>query len=132
MTIREQLEKHRSTPNCNDCHRKIDPPGFALENFDPIGGWREQYPNRAKIDGSGELPNGQKFSNITDFKKLLVERRDLFARSLTSRLLAYATGRHLETSDRPHVDQIVQQSSDHGDGFRDLIRLVVLSEAFRR
>ena len=129
-TIRDQLQKHRTSPSCNDCHRKIDPLGFALENFDPVGGWRGVYSNRAKIDSSGELPNGQKFSGIGEFKDLLVERRELFARALTSKLLAYATGRHVESSDRRHIDDIVKTLGERGDGFRDLIKLVVLSEPF--
>ena len=70
-TIRDQLKKHRSVASCHDCHRKIDPPGFALENFDPIGGWRTSYGRGTKIDASGQLATGQKFKDVTDFKKLL-------------------------------------------------------------
>ena len=130
-TIRDQLAKHRNVASCNDCHRKIDPLGFALENFDPIGGWRDRYKNRAKIEAAGELPSGQKFDDVRDLKRLLIERKGQFAQALTEKLLAYATGRRLSLGDRPHVDRIVAQLSERGGGLRDLIQLVVASEPFR-
>jgi hypothetical protein len=130
-TIREQLKKHRSTASCYDCHRKIDPLGFALENFDPIGRWRETYGRQARIDASGELPSGQTFDDVAGFKSILLARRDQFAAALTAKLLAYATGRESEPSDRVHVQQIVTQLSQHGYGLRDLVHLVAASEPFR-
>jgi hypothetical protein len=130
VTIRQQLEKHRSNASCNDCHRKIDPLGFALENFDPIGSWRETY-GRTPIDASGELPSGQAFDDIRGFKRILLERQDQFAAALTTKLLAYATGRRIEAADRSHVDQIVGRLAQSGYGLRDLIQLVVASEPFR-
>lgn len=130
-TIRDQLEKHRSIASCNDCHRRIDPLGFALENFDPIGGWRTSYGRNRKIDPSGKLADGQEFAGVEEFKKLLLGRKDLFARALTEKLLAYAMGRHTQLADRPHVDQIVNELIARGGGLRDLIFLVVLSEPFR-
>lgn len=129
-TIRDQLEKHRSVASCNDCHRKIDPPGFALENFDPIGGWRTSYGRGKKIDSSGQLSTGQKFQDVTEFKKLLLARKELFARALATKLLAYSLGRHVGLDDRPHVDRIVAELGARGNGFRDLIKLVVTSEPF--
>lgn len=130
-TIRDQLKKHRSVASCYDCHRKIDPLGFALENFDPIGRWRSTYGRQTKIDASGELPNGKRFENVEGLKKILLAQKEQFTRALTEKLLAYATGRHTEPSDRPHVDRIVRELGQRGDGFRDLIKLVVLSEPFR-
>jgi hypothetical protein len=130
-TIRDQLDKHRSVPACYDCHRKIDPLGFALENFDPIGKWRESYENQTAIDPSGELPGGHQFQSIDGLKEILVERKDLFARALTEKLLAYAMGRQIEPADRPHVDKIVGEVRERGYGLRDLIQHVVLSEPFR-
>ena len=130
-TIREQLEKHRNNPACLDCHRKIDPLGFALENFDPIGQWRTMYDRRNPIDAAGELPDGQAFRDVVEFKRILVGQRELFARSLTGKLLMYGTGRHLQPADRPQIDRIVAELGQRGNGFRDLIKLVVLSEAFR-
>lgn len=130
-TIREQLEKHRSVSACNDCHRSIDPPGFALENFDPVGAWRTSYGRKTRIDASGEFPDGQRFSGIKDFKKILLTREDQFARALTTKLLAYATGRDITAADRPEVDAILATSKKQGRGFRSLISLVAASEIFR-
>jgi hypothetical protein len=135
-TIREQLEKHRGAASCYDCHRKIDPPGFALENFDPIGAWRERYDSgkdrqALAIDAAGELPDGQKFANVVDFKKLLSARTDQFARCLTEKLLAYSIGRTLEPADRPQVERIVASAKAQGYGLKDLIVLVVESDAFQ-
>jgi hypothetical protein len=129
-TIREQLEKHRSTPSCYDCHRKIDPLGFALEHFDAIGNWRNTYEGKAAIDSAGELPSGQKFDDVQGFKKILVERREQFVTALTAKMLSYATGRQAGPADRPRIDKIVKQLSDRGDGLRDLIELVATSDAF--
>lgn len=129
-TIRDQLEKHRSTASCFDCHRTIDPMGFALENYDPIGGWRETYSGRVAIDASGELPGGQKYTSIEQFKQILMTRQDQFARALAGRLLAYSIGRHSTPSDRPGIDRILAELNTCGGGFRDLIALVATSDAF--
>lgn len=134
-TIRDQLKKHRESATCYDCHQKIDPPGFALENFDPVGSWRTHYfvgsKRGAKIDASGELANGEAFTDIADFKKLLLEREDLFARMLTERLLTYATGRQMEALDRPEIDRIVAELDSEGGGLRTLLEKVVASEIFQ-
>jgi hypothetical protein len=132
-TIREQLEKHRNVAACYDCHRKIDPLGFALENFDAIGHWREKYEGKGKvaIDSAGELPSGQKFSDVEGFKKILIERQEQFVTALTAKLLSYATGRRPDSSDRTSVRQIVKQLNERGNGLRDLIELVATSESFR-
>lgn len=129
-TIRDQLKKHRESPACYDCHRKIDPLGFALENFDPIGGWRASYSRSARVDASGELPGGETFSDVSGLKKILVRRKSQFASTLTRKLLAYATGRLIEPVDRPHIDRIVRELSKSDYGFRELIHLVVRSEPF--
>ncbi len=130
-TIRDQLKKHRNVASCNDCHRKIDPLGFALEKFDPIGRHRARYGKKTKIDSAGVLPNGKSFEDIAGLKAVLVEQKSQFVTALTAKLLAYATGRHTEPADRPQIDQIVNELNDRGDGFRDLVKLVVLSETFR-
>ncbi len=130
-SIRDRLTKHRHDPTCFGCHQKIDPPGFALENFDPIGAWRERYPKGPKIDASGQLPGGAQFANVGDFKKILVTRKDQFAHALTEKLLAYACGRRMEPLDRPVIDHILRELKQRNYGMRDLIELVVLSEAFR-
>jgi hypothetical protein len=130
-SMRDLLAKHRDNAGCYECHRKIDPLGFALENFDPIGAWRSSYDKGAPIDASGELPNGQKFQNVAELKKVLVERRDQFARMLTERLLGYACGRRIEPLDRPAVDRILGAAKKDDYRFRDLIEQVVLSQTFR-
>ena len=130
-TIRDQLQKHRSVAACNDCHRRIDPPGFALENFDPVGGWRTKYGNRAKIDASGTLVNGDEFGGFREFRSLLMNRKPQFARALTTRLLEYGLGRRLQPADRPQVELILQKHRERGSGFRELIELVVQSDLFR-
>lgn len=129
-TIRDQLRKHRDVASCFDCHRKIDPMGFALENFGPTGRWRNTYGKQAKIDATGELPNGQSFEDLEGFKSVLVARKPQFARALTEKLLAYAIGRRLTVADRPAVDAILADLADRSDGFRDLVRLIVLSPLF--
>ncbi len=143
-SMREILAKHRSDPACYECHRKIDPLGFALENFDPIGAWRSHYEIisetkfkevkrvvGAPIDASGELPGGQSFKDIAGLRKILVERKDQFARTLTERLLSYACGRRIEPLDRPEVDRIGKELAGRGYGFKDLIELVALSKTFQ-
>ncbi|MBT5168790.1 MAG: DUF1592 domain-containing protein [Opitutales bacterium] len=134
-TIRDQLKKHRTVETCNECHRKIDPLGFALENYDPIGGWRDRYrrggSERPVVDASGQLPNGETFENVEGLKAILAERIDQFSRCLTEKMLAYSTGRTLEYSDRPEVDRIVADLDRQGNGLQELVYLIVESEAFR-
>jgi hypothetical protein len=131
VTIREQLEKHRESATCAECHRKIDPLGFALENFDAIGGWRDNYEEKTPIDSAGKLPGGDSFRTAPEFRKLLVARQDQFNRCLTEKLMTYALGRELEVGDRPSVDQILAELDGRKGGLRDLMRLVVLSKPFQ-
>ena len=130
VTLREQLEKHRDITTCAACHRKIDPLGFALENFDAIGGWREEYEDKMPVNAAGKLPSGEVFSTVPEFRKLMVDRTEQFNRCLTEKLLTYALGRELEIGDRPATDQILAELNAKNGGLRDLIRLVVLSEPF--
>jgi hypothetical protein len=128
--MRDLLSKHRESPNCYSCHQKIDPLGFALENYDAIGNWRYRI-EKAKIDASGELPSGEKFNDVSELKKILVKRKDLFAKMLTDRLLTYACGRRITTLDEPAVEKIVAALPKHEYGLRSLIEAVVMSELFR-
>lgn len=135
-TIRDQLARHRTVATCNSCHQHIDPPGFALENFDPIGGWRDNYPRPGNedppVDASGKLADAV-FRDVVSFKDvLLTKQRDAFARCLTEKLLVYAMGRTLEPSDAKGVDQIVASLKQRGGGLRELVLLVVESDAFLR
>ena len=132
-SIRDQMEKHRSNETCAECHRKIDPLGFALESFDAIGRWRSKYGRRGPaIDASGKLPGGKEFKDFDQFKKLLLSQREKFARALTKKMFAYATGRSAEISDRPEIDAIVADLKDHQWKFRYLIERIVLSSSFRK
>ena len=131
VTIREQLVKHREVATCAECHRKIDPLGFALENFDAVGGWRDQYEAKTPIDSAGEFPGGDSFRTVSEFRELLVGRQDQFNRCLNEKLMTYALGRELEVGDRPGIDQILTELDRTKGGLRYLIHLVVLSELFQ-
>jgi hypothetical protein len=135
-TVRQQLAKHRQDPTCFACHQKIDPLGFALEAFDPIGRQRKFYDNDTRnpmlpVDTSGELPTGQTFRDLGELKPLLLERKALFAKCLTEKLLTYALGRQLTFADRASVGAIVRELEQRGSGLRDLVELVVMSEMFQ-
>ncbi|MDF1755735.1 MAG: DUF1592 domain-containing protein [Verrucomicrobiales bacterium] len=137
-TIREKLEKHRADKTCAECHRKIDPLGFGLETFDPIGRWRDHYPKpknapAPKIDSSGEFPSGETFKNFDEFKKHLVAtRKDVFARHLITEFLAYTTGRHMEPVDQFEIEDILTKvRKDKQYGLRTLILESLTSEIFR-
>jgi hypothetical protein len=133
-TVRDQLQKHRDAASCRSCHRHIDPPGFALENFDAIGRWRTGYPKEgrpsAPIDASGRFGAGE-FSDISGFKAILLGHRDQFARCLVEKLLVDALGRELDLADRPQVREIVEAAAKDGYRLRDLVLLCIASEAFR-
>ena len=131
-TVREQLAKHREITSCNDCHAKIDPMGFALENFGPIGEWRDTYyRQRNSIDASAHFSDGTRYRDITDFKTQLMRHRNLVVRNLAKKLLEYGTGRIMEVTDRGTVDSITESVSAEGNGLRDLVHAVVQSGSFR-
>ncbi|MCA9123721.1 MAG: DUF1592 domain-containing protein [Planctomycetaceae bacterium] len=155
-TIREQLAKHREHESCNRCHRKIDPPGFALESFDVIGAQRDWYRTRGSgkyltiprhpqapkhyvqyrqgpdVDASGTKSDGQPFTGIHEYKQLLLKDNTAMPRALTRLLLSYSLGLHLGFSDRPAVERIVESVESHHYGLRSLIHAVVQSETFRQ
>jgi hypothetical protein len=131
-TVRELLTKHRESAACLSCHRSIDPPGFAMESFDPIGRWRDRYPGGKPIDASGELTTGEKFHDITGLREAIVRRKPEFTRFLADRLLTYASGRKLTARDRTQVDAVAEAAAQKGSGLRDLVELAVLSEIFRK
>ncbi len=148
-TIREQLAKHRQRAECSSCHAKIDPPGFALESFDVIGGWREFYRSVGKgdpvvmnsrtmryrkgpaVDAADVLPDGQRFQNIDEYKQLLLKDKDQLARALAEKLLSYATGGTPAKSDQPEIEAIVQKVSGKNYGLRTLIHEIVQSKVFQ-
>lgn len=151
-TIREQLAKHRTDDACASCHSKIDPPGFALESFDCIGGWREKYRisgwrrdaeevildgrkmpyyRGLRVDPSSVTEDGQPFQNIDEFRQLLLRDKDQLARALTTKLLTYATGGAPTKADRPEIETIVARVRDKNYGFRSLVHEVVQSAMFQ-
>lgn len=148
-TMREQLAKHRSLGACAGCHRKIDPPGFALESFDVIGGWREyyrsvgrgapvtidgrrtQYYKGPAVDPADKLSTGEAFQNIDGFKELLLRDKDKLARGLTRHLLTYATGAATAGEDREAIDAIVAKIKPKNYGLRSLVHEIVQSKTFR-
>jgi len=141
-SIRELLQRHQADPNCAGCHRKIDPLGFALENFDPVGRWRDHYPVYEKkgdkvvsrkglpVEAATTLADGTPIEDVTDLKRYLVKNIDQFSRCLTGKLLTYATGRAPTFGDREQIDQIVARVKSQGNGFQDLIVELVRSDSF--
>ena len=129
-TIREQLAAHRDHATCAACHRQIDPLGFALENFDPIGGWRKNAPGqRGLVDAAGKW-RGKPFRDIVELKAILGKHQDEVARHLADRLLAYGTGRRSSLAARLQVNAITDKTRNTDHRLRDLIEQVILSEAF--
>lgn len=154
VTIRQQLDRHRADASCAGCHRKIDPPGFALESFDVMGGWRDRY--RAvstdvkpepgigmsgqryafhyslPVDSAGALPDGRTYGDVREFKRLLLERDELtVVRNLIQQIATYATGAPIGFSDRKQVEQILAKSSGSGYGVRSIVHGIVQSELFQ-
>ena len=152
LTIREQLDKHRTIPSCAGCHAKIDPAGFALEHFDVMGGRRDRYralgkgtppPGYGKngqpfefhealpVDASGEMPGGGAFKDVSELKAVLLKDERQIARNLARQLLVYATGAPIRFGDRARVEEILDRSKESGYGVKTIIREIVLSGLFR-
>lgn len=129
-SLRQRMEQHRANPSCASCHARMDPLGFAFENFDPIGRFREKD-GEFPIDPAGELPTGEKFSGSNELKEILKTRQNLFARCITEKLLTYALGRGLEYYDRPTVDRIATALGQNGYRFSTLVVETVKSDPFR-
>ena len=153
VTIRQQLEKHREDASCASCHRKMDPPGFALESFDVMGAWRDQYRGIDKdrpavkglgkngqpfefhhglpVDAAGELPDGRPFRDIREFKQLVRTEDRLLARNLVQQLSVYATGSPVRFSDRAEIERMLDRAKARNYGVRSLVHEVVQSGMFR-
>lgn len=130
LTLRERLALHRKRSDCKGCHEKIDPLGFALENFDSIGSWRDKYENERKIDPSGILFRKHEFTNVVEFKDAILTEKKRFTRALAGHLLSFALARELEAADQVALDQIAQATAEDGDKFQTLIKQVILSKPF--
>jgi hypothetical protein len=129
-SLRQRMEQHRSNPACATCHQRMDPLGFALENYNAVGAWRTKDGN-FDIDPSGELPSGEKFANAKELKQVLLRRQDQFRKCLADRLLTYALGRGLESYDRCVVDEIAAAVARDGNRFSRLVVEIVKSEPFQ-
>lgn len=147
-TIREQLAKHRNIAACAACHNHIDPPGFALESFDAIGGWRgfyrgsgklrtelPNYPGRVvsrgpDVESHGQTADGRAFRDIDGYRKILLADKDQLARNLAVKLIVYATGADIQFADREVIEQLVADSSKSNYGFRSLVHAVTQSRLF--
>lgn len=123
LSIRERLAQHRANPTCNSCHSVIDPLGFALENFDAIGGWRQ-------ADATGATVSGAKIEGLQGLREALLEWPDQFPRMVTEKLMAYALGRRLETSDKPETRAIVRQAATRDYRWSAIILGIVQSPQF--
>jgi mono/diheme cytochrome c family protein len=152
VTIRQQLDKHRADESCAVCHRKIDPPGFALESFDVMGAWRERYrgtaidqePERGfghngwpfahylamPVDPSGQLVDGRQFRDVRDFKQLLLADEEQIARNLARQLSVYATGSPVRFSDREAIEAILEKTKAGDYGVRNLVQEIIRSDLF--
>lgn len=126
-SMRVRLEQHRQNADCAVCHDKIDPVGFALENFDAIGAWRTQDGNTV-IDTSGVLPGGKKIGGVKDLKQYL--KSEKFTRNLAQQMMIYAIGRGLNRTDKPAVDQVMAKMNAGGNKMSALIEAIVTSEPF--
>jgi len=130
QSLRQQMEQHRANPSCAVCHSKIDPLGFALENYDAIGKWRAMD-GKFPIDTAGMLPDGTRFMGPSDFRDALTTRMPQFAESLTHKMLVYALGRGLESYDRRSINTIVRNSEARGYTLQALILEIVHSLPFQ-
>jgi hypothetical protein len=129
-SMRDRLAQHRQNPSCSSCHSVIDPLGFALENFDVIGGWRTVDESGKPVDASGATVGGEKVEGLSGLRALLLARPEQFPRTVTEKLLAYALGRRLEYSDRPAVRKIVRDAAAHDYRWSSLILGIVESPTF--
>ena len=122
---------------CSSCHQDIDPMGFVLENFDPIGRWRTSYPSPNKrkkpqpVDAAGTMPNGTKLKDVTDLKKYLVENPEFFTNCIAEKLLTYATGRPLNYREKKKVEEICAKNIKNTNGFRALLMSLIVSDIFK-
>ena len=130
-SVRERLERHRANPACVSCHAPMDPLGFALENFDAIGGWRDTSEAGQPIDASATMPSGVAFDGPAGLRRELLRRGDDFAGAVPEKLLAYALGRGLVYQDRPSVRQIARDSAADEYRWSSIVLGIVKSAPFQ-
>jgi hypothetical protein len=129
-TMRQQMERHRADPMCAACHTRMDPLGFALENYSAIGQWRTHDAGQV-IDSSGALPGGKLFKGSSELKEILMGSRDTFAECLAEKVMIYALGRGLEGYDRRALKQITSNLAANGYRFSALVSGIVNSVPFQ-
>ena len=130
-TMREQMAEHRANPACATCHKIMDPIGFALENFDAVGEWRAREPG-GLIDASGQLADGTKIDGVAGLREALVRRPEMFASTLTEKLLTYGLGRGLDYYDMPAVRAIVRDAVKSNYRFSAIVMGIVRSTPFQK
>jgi Protein of unknown function (DUF1592)/Protein of unknown function (DUF1588)/Protein of unknown function (DUF1585)/Protein of unknown function (DUF1595) len=130
-SLRQRLELHRKVEPCASCHKIMDPIGFALENFDMVGTWRDQD-GKTPIDASGELVDGTKLTGVADLRNAMLSRREMFVSTATQKLLTYATGRTLEYYDMPAIRGIVRRAAASDYRFSSLMLGIVQSDQFQK
>ncbi|MBM3996253.1 MAG: DUF1585 domain-containing protein [Planctomycetes bacterium] len=129
-TLRQRLEQHRANPVCASCHSKIDPLGFAFENYDAVGVFRKSENNKA-IDASGTLPDGRKINGLGDLKKSLLAEKEKLVRHVAEKMLTYALGRGVEYYDKRAVDRIVSEAAKDDFKMSRMVIAIVQSDPFR-
>ena len=132
LTLRERLEAHRTQPDCVSCHARIDPLGFALENYGPTGVWRDRYDSGREVDASGALFGRHAFEGAVGFKDAILAEKEIFVRAFAEHLLAFALGREVHFSDEPALDRIVRETAAGDFRIREMLRQTALSAPFRR
>jgi hypothetical protein len=130
-SMREAMEQHRVNPACASCHQRMDPLGFALENFDAIGRWRTLSESKTPIDATGQLPNGDRFEGPVGLRAQVLKSPDQFATTITDKLLMYALGRSVEASDAPTVRAIVREAARDDYRFSTIVLGIVNSTPFQ-
>lgn len=132
LTMRERMQQHRANPVCASCHARMDPLGFALDNFDAIGGWRTtETAARVPIDVSGTLPDGTKFQGPVELRKILLSHPEQFVTVVTEKLLTYALGRGVEYYDEPAVRKIMREAASSNYRWSAIILGIVNSTPFQ-
>ena len=130
LTVRQKLKQHRSDSQCAGCHKKIDPLGFALENYDLLGRWRDNYRTGLKVDASGKLFGKHDFKDVVGFKDAVLAEKDVFAKAFIKHLLSYGLGRELTLADRIAVDEIAKASEEGNYKMRAVIKNIVVHPIF--
>jgi hypothetical protein len=130
-SLRQKMEVHRGNPACASCHRIMDPIGFALENFDLVGAWRETD-NGSPIDSTGQLADGTPLKNAADLREALLSRSDAFIETVTEKLMTFATGRPVSHTDMPDVRAIAHRTTAAGNRFSAMLMGVIESDQFHK